>query len=115
MNVALAAGFLAAAAAGTLLRWKAASAWNRASLPVGTFVVNLFGSFALGLLAGSNSTVLLLVGVGALGSLTTFSTLALETLELWRRKRARAVIYLCFTFTAGVASAYAGLKIAEVL
>ena len=50
--------------------------------PAGTLVVNVVGSFVIGLLVGSGSTgwPLALVGIGFCGALTTFSTLALE---LW--------------------------------
>jgi fluoride exporter len=52
--------------------------------PLGTLVVNLSGSFALGLLTGLSVTgdTLLLVGTATLGSFTTFSTWMLETERL---------------------------------
>lgn len=54
----------------------------RAGTILGTLVVNVVGSFILGLAAGwpaAPSWVLPLVGVGFCGALTTFSTLAFET------------------------------------
>jgi CrcB protein len=52
-----------------------------AAFPVGTLLVNLAGSFLLGLLAGLNaaSTTMLLLGTATIGSYTTFSTWMLET------------------------------------
>ena len=52
--------------------------------PVGTLVVNGVGSLALGLLTGLGvgGDGLLLAGVAALGSFTTFSTWMLETERL---------------------------------
>jgi fluoride exporter len=49
--------------------------------PFGTLVVNLTGTFALGLLAGlgASDRVQLLVGTATLGSYTTFSTWMLES------------------------------------
>lgn len=49
--------------------------------PLGTWVVNLSGSFALGLLDGLHVShrVLLILGTATLGSYTTFSTWMLET------------------------------------
>lgn len=52
--------------------------------PLGTLVVNLLGSFCLGLLTGLSVTgdALLVAGTGMLGSFTTFSTVMLETERL---------------------------------
>lgn len=53
-------------------------------LPVGTFVVNMTGSLALGLVTGLALTgdALVLVGTAAIGAYTTFSTWMLETHRL---------------------------------
>ncbi len=49
--------------------------------PLGTLVVNLSGSFALGLLAGLHLAhdTMLILGTATIGSYTTFSTWMLET------------------------------------
>jgi CrcB protein len=49
--------------------------------PLGTFVVNIGGSFLLGLLVGLNAPhrTMELLGTATLGSYTTFSTWMLET------------------------------------
>lgn len=49
--------------------------------PLGTFVVNMSGSFALGLLIGDGvaGSGLLLSGTATIGSFTTFSTWMLES------------------------------------
>ena len=51
-----------------------------AAPPAGTLVVNVLGSFALGLLVGGGAGAawLALLGIGFCGAFTTFSTLALE-------------------------------------
>ena len=67
--------------------------WFGASFPWGILIVNVSGSFAIGLLAalvssdgrpslGVDARAFLLVGV--LGGFTTFSSFSLETLELAR-------------------------------
>ena len=64
------------------------------TLPLSTFVVNVVGSFALGLvvLAGTGESTLQLVGTGICGSFTTFSSFSVETVRLYERgDRARAV------------------------
>jgi CrcB protein len=72
-----------------------ARAWR---YPVGTTVINLTGSFLLGLLAGLTATVLLpgsaylVLGTGFLGGYTTFSTAAYETVRLGEQRRWAAAL-----------------------
>ena len=102
-------GFLAAAGVATLLRVMASTRLNRETFPYGTLAVNVVGSFALGLLAGAGQATMVILASGALGSLTTFSTLAVETVDLWRRNRWRAVGYAAASLAGGVAAAYLGV------
>ena len=59
-----------------------------AGFPYGTFVINITGSFALGLLValieghGLSPVVRLSLAIGFLGAYTTFSTFTFETLRL---------------------------------
>lgn len=61
--------------------------------PLGIFVVNISGAFALGVVAGLLQVHTLPEGVetvlaiGFLGSFTTFSTYAFDTVELCRRRQ----------------------------
>ena len=52
--------------------------------PVGTLAVNVVGGFVLGLVTfvGAGEQVILLVGTGACGSFTTFSSFSFETVRL---------------------------------
>ena len=104
-----AVGFLVAAGAATLLRVAASARLNREAFPYGTLAVNVIGSFVLGLLVGAGQATTVILASGALGSLTTFSTLAVETVELWRRNRWRAVGYAAASLVGGVAAAYLGV------
>ncbi len=60
----------------------------RVPYPVGTTVINITGSFGLGLLTGAAShggvphEVVLILGGGLMGGYTTFSTASLETVRL---------------------------------
>jgi CrcB protein len=73
------------AAAGAPLRFvvdRWAREHTRAGTILGTLVVNVVGSFVLGVVAGlphAADWVLPLVGIGFCGALTTFSTLAFES------------------------------------
>lgn len=79
---------MAGGAVGTLLRFYVSGLVNRLTgntMPWGTFTVNIVGSFVLGLGIPSASLHphwFLAVDVGALGSLTTFSSLSYESMRL---------------------------------
>ena len=62
----------------------AVSARLPSDFPLGTLVVNLTGSFALGVLVGASATdrIAFLLGTGFTGGYTTFSTWMLETERL---------------------------------
>jgi fluoride exporter len=80
-------------------------------LPLGTLAVNLSGAFLLGVLvgAGSSGDVRLLLGAGALGSYTTFSTLMLETQRLQEVRHVRmAVVNLLLSIVLGLGAAALG-------
>ena len=83
-------GFLGAIARYSLTGW--VHRWAGAGFPWGTLAVNVVGCLAIGGLmalvesrAALSPAVRLFVGIGLLGSLTTFSTFGYETLELVRR------------------------------
>ena len=80
-------GIAALGAVGSLARVAVSTAvarWRHGAFPLGTLIVNLTGGFALGLLvgAGVDGSVAALVGVGLLGSYTTFSTWMFDTERL---------------------------------
>lgn len=59
--------------------------------PWGTLIVNVVGCFALGLLmrfgpSWISDQTKLLIGVGVLGGLTTFSTFAMDTVSRWQQQ-----------------------------
>jgi len=90
----------------------------RGRFPLGTLVVNLAGSFTLGLLTGLGVTgdALLLAGTALLGSFTTFSTWLLETERLGEDGESRAgVANLAVSLVAGLAAAGLGWAIGAVL
>lgn len=80
-------------------------------LPLGTLAVNLSGAFLLGLLAGAavDADARLLLGVGALGSYTTFSTWMVETQRIEEAGLRRiAVTNLVLSIGLGLAAVALG-------
>lgn len=71
---------------------------TRATFPYGTALVNLTGSFALGIVTGVAANGWLppeaaaVLGVGLLGGYTTFSTASVETVRLAQEGRYRAAV-----------------------
>lgn len=81
------------------------------AMPVGTFAVNMAGSFAVGVLAGFHVTAqwAMLLGVGFLGAFTTFSTFNLEVVRMWEQGRRRAAaLYVAASYATGIALAALG-------
>lgn len=113
------------AAVGALLRHVAQQLTHvRAGsrVPWGTLLVNLVGSFTLGLLLGAAAShpvhddVVLALGTGVLGAFTTYSALALETVTLGEDgHRATALAYLVGTVVGGLALAAGGLLLGHAL
>jgi fluoride exporter len=86
--------------------------------PLGTFTINLSGAFALGALsaAGIGTTSLFVVGVGLLGSYTTFSTWIFESEQLAADgEYLLAAANLLLGTAAGFGFALAGWKIGAAL
>lgn len=85
------------------------------AFPLGILVVNIVGSFLLGLLTGVpqvSPAWLAIVGTGVLGGFTTFSTVAVETVLLaQRRRRDWAWLNLLGTFLVCLVAAAVGLTI----
>jgi len=84
--------------------------------PLGTLAVNLSGAFLLGLLAGSGlgGDARLLLGAGALGSYTTFSTWMLETQRVGEAgRREAAIINVLLSIVLGLAAVALGRYVAS--
>lgn len=91
--------------------------WWQRDLPLGTLVINLSGSFALGLVLGYKNylplTVVLAFGTGFLGSFTTYSTLNYEFISLLKQgKYSIAFSYIFLSFSFGLICGFAGLYLA---
>lgn len=83
--------------------------------PFGTLVVNLLGSFLLGWIVGNDihGSLGLFLGTGFMGAFTTFSTLNLESANLFQNgKRKIGILYLVLTYVLGIVMAGLGVYIA---
>jgi fluoride exporter len=77
--------------------------WSAGHLPLGTFVVNSLGCFAIGVIMASlgerfvlNPSVRVFLTIGILGGFTTFSTFSYETIAMLRDAE-----YLFASFNVG--------------
>jgi CrcB protein len=85
-----------------------------ARYPLGTFLVNISGACALGILVGAALTgdAFRIAGVGLLGAYTTFSTWMLETERLADRgASAAAVVNVVGSVVVGVAAVALGRRL----
>jgi CrcB protein len=118
------AAFLAAAAVGACARYLLdglVQSRTGGAFPWGTCVINVSGSFVLGLLTGLTlshafpTDVRLVLGTGFCGAYTTFSTFTFETLRLVEEGRARAAARnVLVNTTGGLLAAGAGLALASL-
>ncbi|GAA0298180.1 fluoride efflux transporter FluC [Halarchaeum salinum] len=103
-------------ALGALLRTVVGELVDIDAYPASTLVVNVVGSFCLAALtaAGAGDDLALLLGTGACGAFTTFSSFAVETVRLWETgERAVAVFNAAANLVgAGLAIALAWLLVA---
>lgn len=113
-------------AGGSVLRYgvgRMAVAYLGPATVMGTFAVNVTGSFALGLLMGLalERTVMpvnlrSLLAVGFLGGYTTFSTFTFETLRLVDDGQLfRAAISVLGNVVLGLAAAYLGIGLGRAV
>lgn len=87
--------------------------------PLGTFIVNIVGCFAIGLLAGLSlkhhffsPEIYLLFATGFLGGFTTFSAFGLESLLLFQRGEAlTAAIYITASVVVGLLFVWLGYRL----
>ena len=104
---------------GALLRWQS-------SVQLGPFLggnagadllVNLVGSFILGFLAGPiprRTSLVLLVGIGFCGSLTTFSSWMLDVAKLIQAGRSSSgLLLIAASLALGLLCALAGLSLSR--
>jgi CrcB protein len=95
------------------------------AFPWGTLVVNVAGSFAMGLLAawlafragpGWSQGMRLFLATGLLGGFTTFSAFSLDAVLLWERDAALAALgYVTASVVLSIAGLVLGLAVVRSL
>lgn len=114
-------------AIGSVLRWAVivlAGARFGAAFPWGTMIVNVVGSFVIGVvaelatgpIAGVSPAVRLFLATGICGGFTTFSTYALDTLTLTRDGGGiQALVYIIASVAFGLVAVYLGVVAARLV
>lgn len=115
----------AGAAVGAPARYltdRAVQARHDSLMPWGTLTANVTGSFLLGVLSGLAaqhripSGLVLAIGAGFCGALTTYSTFSYETMKLVESKAYRlAAANVLMSLTAGVGAAALGDAVTRTL
>ncbi len=90
--------------------------------PVGTLIVNVFGSFFIGVLVNylnsreiSEIFFKYFLIIGLLGSFTTFSAFSIETIELIKTgKILISLLYVLLSFILSISAALIGLSLIKL-
>ncbi len=104
-----------------IISW-VANHYSVADFPLGTLVVNIVGSFIMGILAWlfiyklGNETLRLFFIVGVLGSFTTVSSFSLETVDLFLNSHYfKAILNIIATVGLCLIATWLGLLLARNL
>jgi fluoride exporter len=98
------------------------SVFRQPEYPYGTFIINVTGSFAIGILASlfaarpwASDVARAALMTGVLGGYTTFSSFSLETYTLLQDGRAGlAILYVAASVLLGLGAVWAGMRFAQV-
>lgn len=107
---------------GAVLRYGVSNALAHVAFPLATLLVNVVGSFGLGVVAalldreGIDPVHRYTIGVGLLGALTTFSTLSVETIRLMQNGfTSQALMSIFLNVILGLGAAWIGLALGSSL
>jgi CrcB protein len=107
----------AGGALGSMLRYAGNLLYNNKSFPATTFLINIIGSFIIGIVIGcsikNNSSInwKLFLATGICGGFTTFSAFSFENLSLLQEgKIFTSLLYIAGSVVLGIAAAWLGYK-----
>jgi CrcB protein len=84
-------------------------------IPVGILLINVLGSFGLGMFTHfhlANDTIVTIISTGFFGGFTTFSTFSVEAVQLIiDRKEKEAAVYVLLSIAGSAAAFWAGVSI----
>ena len=111
---------------GALSRYWLSSAvekFNGSGFPLGTFMVNLLGSFLIGIVFilfaekfSLSDQWRPLIVIGFLGAMTTFSTFSLDALLLFQQGHYNtALLYVLSSVALCLFAAFAGMQVSRIL
>tara|TARA_B100000927_G_scaffold44132_1_gene31498 strand:- start:457 stop:843 length:387 start_codon:yes stop_codon:yes gene_type:complete len=107
-------------AIGAILRFTVGNFIETSEFPLSTFIVNIVGSFLLGMLAvlsinyGYSEEVMLFFATGLLGAFTTMSTFSLETITLMKNDNfSMALTYASLSFLMCIIFSFVGWEAGE--
>ena len=85
------------------------------SFPLITLLINIFGSFIIGIIAGISeekglsNNLISFIKVGVLGGFTTFSSFSLDTITLFKKSdKLGTILYLGLSITLSLIACYLG-------
>ena len=104
---------------GTLLRYLSYAAFGSHSFPYVTLVINIAGSFIIGVvtamvLKNTSSDLKLFLATGVCGGFTTFSAFSIETVQMLQQNRnIAALVYVSCSVGLGIVAALSGFLISR--
>ena len=112
----------AGGALGSIARFLIYVIFPKNNFPVNTLIINIAGSFVIGLLYAISlrqnnisETTLLFWATGICGGFTTFSTFSLENIQLLQSgKVIPAVLYTIISITGGLLACWLGYKLLQI-
>jgi CrcB protein len=107
-------------AVGAVLRWLISLAIPTQSFPWATLIINITGSFCIGIIFGLviqqqlSDQGRLFLATGLCGGFTTFSAFSLETVGLLQSgKTTAALAYVLASVVIGIAMSWLGIKLIQ--
>lgn len=108
---------------GSMLRYAVSLLFKGSGFPIATLVVNLAGSFAIGLVMAyfsrnnaADQNLRLLLATGLCGGFTTFSTFSLENLQLLKDGQySTALLYIAASLVVGMAATAFGFFFTKII